>query len=247
MLHTKPIAESFRSDSVSRVRIPTSSPRHDAKPPEPMSTDTSRISPGQKWDGGRPVEAGPLIRARVGVWPRPGRPAGPARPSALCTLPAGRIVACQLPGTRLMESYSTPMRTSTPRSRATLRSSFCRSLMEMTRRSGFAPKSLGGGSISLAPRPFRSSPHQLQMCSWLMREKSWRCSISTTCAPSRRSSMAARRPQGPAPITTQRRPRSRPLPQAASAYSGREALSSRSFHSFLAFQLVPPSSWPIAW
>mmetsp|Transcript_4200 Transcript_4200/g.12275 ORF Transcript_4200/g.12275 Transcript_4200/m.12275 type:complete len:262 (+) Transcript_4200:678-1463(+) len=78
--------------------------------------------------------------------------------------------------------------------------------MPMWRKSGSAPKDGSGGSRTLAPQPLRSSPHHGQRWRRLIRSKPCRRSSTATSAPRRRSSKAQRRPTGPAPTITARRP-----------------------------------------
>ena len=99
-----------------------------------------------------------------------------------------------------------PKRTRTPRSRQTLSSESCSCIVVHLRTSTVAKMD---GSMTLMPSSIKSASTQSQRCSTCRRLKPSRASKTSTRAPSSASSIAVRRPTGPAPTmataTTARR------------------------------------------
>mmetsp|Transcript_32518 Transcript_32518/g.101738 ORF Transcript_32518/g.101738 Transcript_32518/m.101738 type:complete len:216 (-) Transcript_32518:386-1033(-) len=211
------MASSERRLPTSSVSRPTPRPTPQLRPPAPTTTATLPKSPS--------TSVGLLWLSPPVTWRT-----RTAQPSAdpCCSHSAPQYVA--------------PSSTCTPNRRPVFKSSVCSSAMPTCRRSGSAPKSWGGGSKHRAPRAFSSSPHQCHKCKRFSRVNEFRRSNTVTCAPSNRSSMAARRPLGPAPTMTARRPARRPPAQGACAYSARPHLASSFIHSCFAFQCPPRST-----
>mmetsp|Transcript_59803 Transcript_59803/g.160098 ORF Transcript_59803/g.160098 Transcript_59803/m.160098 type:complete len:253 (-) Transcript_59803:146-904(-) len=157
-------------------------------------------------------------------------------PAWLCRQGAGpatgrsRLTA-QVPLTWTTSQTLAPKATRTPRSRAALSSTTCSSPIPIWQKSGLDPTP---GKKIFAPRLTMSFIHHSQMCTRLIREQVIRFSTTVTSWPSRRNSMAWRRPTGPPPTTTQRWGR------AAARWPSRwERLSSRRVHSRSARRPLP--------